>query len=210
MDPLVEAVDCMDLVHSHDIPLLEHGTHWFLGIGVVVVGAVVGLFDGNHRFFVDMVVGVVVGAWYLVGNMVLEDNLQFDVVVLVEVDNMGVGVGAGVDCKYIHHVVVAVVEDTVVVVVVEVVVDSHTLLEMEDNLQISVVGVVGVVVFVGMVEVVDIVVVDMGVGDLGVEDSCFLGVGVLELVVVDDGYGNAHDDERLLRHGHAPQHSVDV
>lgn len=204
MDPLVEVVDCMDLVHFHGTPQLGHGTHWFLDIGVVVVGVVVGLFDGNRRFFVDMAVGVVVGAWYLVGNMVLGDNRQFDVVVLVEVDNMGVGVGAVVDCKCIHHVV-AVVEDIVVVVVV----DFHILLEMGDNPQFFVVEVVVAGVFVGTEMVVDIV-VDMEVGDLGVEDSYFLGVGVLELVVVDDGCGNVHDDERQLQHEHAPRHSVDV
>lgn len=155
--------------------------------------------------------GVVVGAWYLVGNKVQGDNLQFDVVVLVVVGNMGVGVVGvvGVDCMYIHHVVVVVeVVDTVVVAVVVVGVDSHIPLEMEDNLQFFVVEVVVVeVVFVGM-EVVVGMVVGMGVGVRGVEDSYFLVVGVLGLVVVDDGYGNVHDDARQLQHGHALRHSV--
>lgn len=155
------------------------------------------------------------------GNKVLEGILQFDVEVLVEVDNTGVevvvevGVGIEVDCKYIHHVVVVEVEDTVVEVVA-VVVDSHNLLEMEDILQFFVedkvagVGVVGVVgVFVGMGMVVDTV-VGMGVGVLGVGDSYFLVVGVLESVVVDDDYDNVHDDERRLQHEHAPRRSADA
>lgn len=206
MDPLVVVVDCMDPVRFHDIPQLGHGTHWFSDtVGVVGVG----LFDGNHPFFVGgMVVGVVVGAWYLVGNKVLGDILQFDVEVLVEAGSMGVvagvGVGVGVDCKYIHHAVVEVVEDIVAVVEV----DSHNLLEMANILQYSVFVVVVVAVSVGMGMVVGIV--DMGVGVLVGGDSCFLVVGVLELVVVDDGYGNVHGDERRLQHGHAPRRSVGV
>lgn len=172
-----------------------------------------GLFDDNHRIFVveDMAVGVGVGAWYLVGNMVLEGILQFDVEVRVEVDNTGVGVEVGVDCKYIHHAVVEVVEGIVVEVVVVVEADSHNLLVMANNLQISVDMVVGVVVVVevfvvDMEMVVDIV--DMGVGVLVGEDSYFLVVGVLGLVVVDADYDNVRVDERRLQHEHAPRRSA--
>lgn len=208
MDPLVGVVDCMDLVHFHDIPQLGHGIHYFSGTGAVV--GVVGLSGDNLPISVDKVVVVVVGALCLEGNMVPEDNLQFDVVVLVGVGNMGVvvvvGVGAVADCKYIHHVVVEVV---VVGTVVVVEVDSHNLLGMANILQFSVVVVV-VVVSVDMGVVVGIVVVDMGEGVLGVEDSYFLVVEGRGLVVVDDDYGNVHDDGHQLQHGHALRHSVDV
>lgn len=206
MDPLAVVGNCMDPVRFRGIPQLGHGTHWFSDtVGVVGVG----LFDGNRHFFVvDMVAGVVVGAWYLVGNRGLEGILQFDVEVLVEADNMGVGVvvvvEVGVGCKYIRHAVVEVVEG----IAVGAVVDFHNPLEMANIHQFSVVEVVGVVASVGMGMVVGIV--DMGVGVLVGEDSCFLVVGVLGLVVVDDDCGNVHDGERRLPHGHAPRRSVGV
>lgn len=209
MDPLAVVGNCMDPDRFHDIPQLGHGTHWFSGtVGV----AGVGLFDGNRRIFVGgTVVGVVVGAWCLVGNRVLGGILQFDAEVLVVVGSMGVGVGvgvgaevgAGVDCKYIHHAVVEVVEGTAAVAEV----DSRNLLEMVNILQFSVAVVAEVAVSVGMGMVVGIV--GMGVGVLVGGDSCFLVVGVRELAE-DDGYGNVRGDERRLRHGHAPRRSVDV